>query len=353
LNYKNKYNLDTIAVSTSSSWALWIFRKKILESISKNYKIIILSRENFFLKKITFRNKVFFLKHKFILFFNNIFYLKNKKIKKFIEYDIKNLFFHLFAKFFIDYKLIVICAGLGSYYNNKGYFNFLEKIILWIIFRPVNLVFFINKYDNKILTKIIKKKNATIPSEGYSLKFFPVKKKLNNKISFVLGARPIKEKGILEYIKVSKIFPSCNFYLYIVGNDKKKIFYNSKILNFHLINLPKNLIIKKEVKNFVKEIRSYDCLISNSYGEGFGNTLADATCAGIPIISTKTNGAKYIFKKKSLIWTEIKSLKSLQQNISKFLNLNQSQRITMVKHARKDVLKIKTANVLKKIKKYL
>ena len=176
MNYKNKYNLDTIAVSTSSSWALWIFRKKILESISKSYNIIILCRENLFLKEITFRNKVYFLKHKFILFFNNIFYLKNKKIKKFIEYDIKNLFFHLFAKFFIDYKLIVICAGLGSYYNNKGYFNFLEKIILWIIFRPVNLVFFINKFDNKILTKIIKKKNVTIASEGYNLKFYPVKK---------------------------------------------------------------------------------------------------------------------------------------------------------------------------------
>ena len=205
-----------IAVSSSSSWSLWKFRKEFLEDLSKKNTIIILSKENFFLNNIKFKNFFLFIEHRTRLFLKNIFLLKKKNICKFIEYDIKNLIFHFFLKIFLNYQLIVICAGLGSYYNKKGYYNFLEKFILWIIFRPVNKVIFINKYDQRILSRIIKKKSFIIQTEGYNLKFYKIKKQLNKKISFVLGARPIKEKGIIEYIEVAKQFPQFNFYLYLI-----------------------------------------------------------------------------------------------------------------------------------------
>jgi len=348
LNQKSKF----IGVSSSSSWSLWIFRKKLLEYLSKKNNLIILSKEKFFLKKIKIKNFLF-IKHNFKFYVKNIFLLKNKNINKFIEYDIKNLIFHFILKIFINYELIVICAGLGSYYNKKGYFNFIEKLILKIIFVPVNKIIFINKYDKIILNKLVKKKNHTIPTEGYQLKFYRIKKKINLRTSFVLGARPIKEKGILEYIEVAKEYPQCDFYLYLIGTNKKKIFYNSKILNIENQNLPKNLIIRKNIQNFTKKIRIYDCLISNSYGEGFGNTIADATCSGLVVISTKTNGAKYIFKKKSLIWVKIKSAASLKKAIRIFLNMNHNQKTRMIKSARLDIKKININKVLIKLIDYL
>jgi glycosyltransferase involved in cell wall biosynthesis len=350
LNLKKK---PVIAISSSSSWSLWKFRKEFLEDLSKKNNIIILSKENFYLNNIKFKNFFLYIEHNTKLFLKNIILLKNKKISKIIEYDIKNLIFHLFLKIFLNYQLIVICAGLGSYYNKKGYFNLLEKFILWIIFQPVNKVIFINKYDQKILCRIVKKKSYIIQTEGYNLKFHKIKKKLNKKISFVLGARPIKEKGIIEYIEVAKQFPQFNFYLYLIGSNKNKIFYNSKNINFYELNIPKNLKIKINTKDFANRIKRYDCLISNSYGEGFGNTLAEAACAGIPIISTKTNGAKYIFKKKSLIWTEIKSIKSLKKAISKFIKLSKLERLTMINNARLDLLKIDSKIIIKKINQYL
>ena len=155
LNQKSKF----IGVSSSSSWSLWIFRKKLLEYLSKKNNLIILSKEKFFLKKIKIKNFLF-IKHNFKFYVKNIFLLKNKNINKFIEYDIKNLIFHFILKIFINYELIVICAGLGSYYNKKGYFNFIEKLILKIIFVPVNKIIFINKYDKIILNKLVKKKKS-------------------------------------------------------------------------------------------------------------------------------------------------------------------------------------------------
>lgn len=342
--------MKSIVISSSSSWSLWTFRSELIEKIAQKYKIIFFSKEKKYLSKIKIKNKNFF-QHNIKYYFKNIFFLKKNKIDVFIEYDIKNLFFHLISKVISNYKLTVICAGLGSYYNRKGYFNFFEILILKFLFKAVDKTIFINKYDKKIfLDHKISKNNFIIPSEGYKFKinkYAKAKKKVSYK--FVLAARPIEEKGIFEYLSISKKFPQHFFYFYLIGNNKKKIFYNSKKINLNKHKIPKNFIIMSQVNNFQKVLNNYDCLISCSYGEGFGATIADATSVGLPVISTNVNGPKYIFRKKSLIWIAPKSVKSLEKKINFFLKLSSLKKIKLISNAKKDLKKIDSKKINKKI----
>ncbi len=342
--------MKSIIVSSSSSWSLWKFRSDLIEKISKKNKIFFFSKEKKFLNKINIKN-IIFQTHSFRYYLKNILFLKEKKIDIFIEYDIKNLIFHFISKLIVNYELIIICAGLGNYYNRKGYFNFIEILILKILFKKVDKTIFINKYDKKVfLDHKISNKKFIIPSEGYKLKKDKIAKvKDKKRYKFVLASRPIKEKGIYEYLNVSKRFPKHLFYYYLIGNDKKKIFYNSKKINLNLLNFPNNFIIMKQVDNFRKNLKNYDCLVSCSYGEGFGATIADATNEGLPVISTTVNGPKYIFRKQSLIWFSPKSTKELEKKIYLFLNLSSERKKKLISNAKKDLEKIDTKIVNKKI----
>lgn len=318
-----------------------------MENISKKFRLIIFSKERKYLKKINFTNKKIFFFHSAKKYIQNLMLLKKYNVNCFIEYDIKNLIFHFIAKQIFKYDLIVIWAGLGSLYNKKGYYNFFEKKILQILFSRVNKTIFINPYDQKTAKKYkIIQTSYLIPTEGYQLNFKrKIKIQRKKKYRFVMACRPIIEKGILEYISAARKMKNHLFYLYLVGNDKNKIFYNSKKINIYQYKLPNNLVIKNQVNNFEKEIAKYDCLISCSYGEGFGNTLAEATCAALPIISTKTNGSKFIFNRNSLLWIKPKSLKSLIFKINIFLKMKNAQKVKMTQSARNDLKKIDHHNV--------
>ena len=341
--------MKSIVISSSSSWSLWKFRSFLLQKLSKRFELIIFSKEKNFLDNIKIKN-LNFQYHNFKKILKNIFFLKKKKIQYFIEYDIKNLLFHCIAKLFLNYNLTVIWAGLGSYYNKKGYFSYLEILILKILFLPVNKLIFINKYDKQIIEKYkIFKNNFLIRSEGCNIKILKKKIYQKKKYKFVLSARPIIEKGILEYIEVARKNPDHEFYFYLIGNNKKEIFYNTKKIDVNLINTPKNFFIKSQVANFKNELQRYDCLVSCSYGEGFGATLCDAATAGINIISTKTNGPKYIFRKKSLIWCNTKSINDLNEKIRKFAQIKVKKKIDLIKNSQKDILFTEENIIYKKI----
>jgi len=341
--------LKSIVISSSSSWSLWKFRSFLLQKLSKKFDLVVFSKEKKFLNKIKIKNLTF-QPHNITKTFVNIFFLKKKKIQYFIEYDIKNLLFHCIAKLFINYNLTVIWAGLGSYYNKKDYFSFLEILILKILFLPVNKLIFINKYDKEIIEKYkIFKNNFLIKTEGCKIEITKKKIYLKKNYKFVLSARPIIEKGIIEYIKVAKRNPNHKFYYYLIGNNKKEIFYNSKKININSLNIPKNFFIKKQVINFKNELKKYDCLISCSYGEGFGATLYDAVASGINIITTKTNGPRYIFKKGSLIWCKIKSVDDLNNQINNFINMSVKNKTQLIKNSQNDILSTDENIIYKKI----
>ncbi len=348
-----------ILISGSSSWPIWKFRKIFVKTLEdKNNKLFFLLNDDLYLHKIKLNKIRFNKKKKFLAYLSLISYIKKNEVKIVLEYDLTNLIQHKIAKIFYryNYRLILIWAGLGSLYNNKGYFNLIEKMALRFFLKSCSDVILINKYDLEIVKNyLLHDKLRLIETEGFENKHTNRNKiKISNKSNykFVSAFRPIKAKGIFEIANAAKFFQNYTFYVYIVPNNKN-IKYNSKNINLSEFKKIKNLIFLDQVENLEDKLEKYDCLISASYGEGFGLSIAEATLCGLPVISTNVNGPRSIFRDESLIYVEAKSNQSLIKGIEKFKNLKADQKKIMVENAKKDLSKINNKKIFNKINKVM
>jgi len=71
--------------------------------------------------------------------------------------------------------------------------------------------------------------------------------------------------------------------------------------------------------------------------------------SGINIITTKTNGPRYIFKKGSLIWCKIKSVDDLNNQINNFINMSVKNKTQLIKNSQNDILSTDENIIYKKI----
>tara|TARA_B100001057_G_scaffold497659_1_gene602393 strand:- start:574 stop:1626 length:1053 start_codon:yes stop_codon:yes gene_type:complete len=341
-----------ILISGASSWSIWKFRKNLINFLEKEkYELFYHLRDNYFLKKISNNNNFLKLTHMFdIIGLRRV--LKKNQIKVVLEYDLKNLIKHKILRLFYNkYKIIVIWAGLGNNYNLKGYFNKAELFLLKFLMSSCEKIILINKFDYKTVKKYKLHQLITyITTEGFTHNNFKqhnIEKKDNYK--FVSAFRPIKTKGIFEIVSIANKFPNHDFYIYVVKNNKT-IKYNSKNIELTKLKKYKNIHIKNIVNNFEKEITKYDCLISASYGEGFGMTIAEAVNNLIPVISTKVSGPLSVYDSKSLIFINPKQIKDLENGINIFLKKTRREKISMAMKAKKNLKRIDNNQIHKKIR---
>lgn len=341
-----------IIISGTSSWSIWKFRKNFINYLErKNYVIYYFLKEKNYLNKVSNKNYNFIHSFSVFYFIDLWKLLKNYKIKLVLEYDLKNLIKHKILRlFYKDYKIIVIWAGLGNQFNLKDYFNLLEKLTLKLLLKECEKVILINRYDYEIVKKYnLHRSLAYIKTEGFihrNLKNPRLKQK--TKYKFVSAFRPIKTKGIYEIINAAKNFAEHDFYIYTVKNNEN-IKYNTINEDLTAFKKYKNIFIKEIVNNFEKEVTKYDCLISASYGEGFGMSIAEAVNNLIPVISTKVSGPRAIFQNKNLIYIEPKSNEELIKGIKIFINLSKKEKINMTLRAKEDLEKIDNKRIFKRI----
>jgi hypothetical protein len=340
-----------LLISGASSWSIWKFRKNLIHYLArKDFELLFYLKDENFLKKILKKYK-FFKSYNFIDFISLWKVISNYKVKVVLEYDLKNLIKHKILRLIYKrYNIIIIWAGLGNWYNLKGYFNFLETFFLKFLLKECNKVILINNFDYKIVKNYKLHPNLDyINTEGFNYSNV-LKYNFKNKTSykFVSAFRPIKSKGIYELINAAIKFPEHKFYIYTVENNKK-IKYNSKNINLNIIKNYKNIFLNGIVDDFEKELSKYDCLISASYGEGFGMSIAEAVNNLIPVISTKVSGPKAIFQNKNLIFIEPKLNEELIKGIKIFINMSKKEKMNMALGAKEDLKKIDNKKIFKKI----
>jgi glycosyltransferase involved in cell wall biosynthesis len=198
-------------------------------------------------------------------------------------------------------------------------------------------VIFENEDDSEefIRRDIIRKRQATvIPGSGIDTKAFKhrygISKSKN--ITFLLIARLIKDKGVVEYVEAVKAirykYPDARF----------------KILGSFYFDNP-SAISKDEVNSWVEsgtieylgytdnvldEIEKVDCIVLPSYREGLSRVLLEAGSMSKPIITTNVTGCKevvddgyngFLVKPKDSI--------SLAIAMEKMINLSYRERVQM------------------------
>ena len=249
--------------------------------------------------------------------YKNIFLIYEiyKKVKyirpKYIfSYTIKPVIFTGIALFFYRsnkknnvVKYIVLITGLG-YVFTKGT-NFFKRFILRLIIqifykvglRSANQVVFQNKDDmsffqkNNLLSK--NSKLNLVNGSGVNLSEF-TKKTPPQKPIFLMLARLLKDKGLIEYIEAAKIvkqkrkdviFRLAGFY------DKNNPSTISK-KEFEKLIMDKNIDYLGEISDVKSEISKCKFYVLPSYREGTPRSVLEALSTGRVIITTNAPGCK-------------------------------------------------------------
>ena len=292
---------------------------------------------------------------------------KNIKIKKiFSDFPsrlIKTYLFYYFTKK-IDISQFDIVQGAAKVVNHhiyragggfhKLYLRFqkkreklsiYDKVVMKIeneIFNPLNTKYVI-AVSNFVAYEIEKefnypKNRIAVFHNSVDTEFFkPMReKKKENILKCLFVANDYKLKGLDKIIKVLPFFT--NIKLSVVGNDNKTDF----------VNLAEKLNVLKKIKfhgdkrgkELLKIYQNSDLLIHPTDFDPFSNVCLEALACGLPVITTKINGASEIIEnfKDGIVIEKSDDLRALKDGIKFFFN--------------KENLQKSSENAVKKAKNY-
>jgi glycosyltransferase involved in cell wall biosynthesis len=297
----------------STAHSLINFRFDLIKSLSKKNNVSVLSQDynekifkefnkigvNYF----SYGKKSFFLINELISFIFIFNFLLKKKNIRILSYTLRgNVYVGLVSLFNKDMKHFPMITGLGGIFLSKdeNLFTFimfcLFKLLLKISLLKSEKIIFQNNHDKIFFNQtIIKKKSIIIPGSGVNHRFYR-KEVLPEKITFMMISRIIKNKGIENFLTLSKE-------IYKINKNIKFIFVGQYQKNFSLEKKFSTLLKesrnvkfikwKKNAKNLYKRCSVY---ILPSKREGMSRTILEAMSSGRAIITTNVPGCKETVK---------------------------------------------------------
>ena len=346
------------------------FRKLLIASIKDNYEIVIIgttTNKNIDLPISTNCIKFYNLGKLnsnpicllFYLFKSISIIVKEKPILC-LSFNLRpNIIIGLICKFY-PVKSIATITGTSTFLTNP---NFFKNKLLQYIFKSFNYIVFQNNNDKLMFykLKIYQKIYTIVPGSGIDTSYYNHKRDYKKKehTNFILIARIIKEKGILEFIKAAEIVKnqgySANFKIlgsfYFGGNKNNRI--DKSVIE---LAAKSNLIeYLGETNNVIPYIIDSDCVVLPSYREGMSNLLLEAASLSTPIITTNVPGCKEIVENNynGFLCNSQDSL-DLSEKLIHFINLSEIQRESMGKNGRKKVIReFEKSIVIKEYKKII
>ena len=196
----------------------------------------------------------------------------------------------------------------GQVWSTKtGGFKYLLMTIDWLIAHldTVIMVDGMTQRNYLLKNKILKEKNSIVIGEGSisgvnTKRFIPsddirkkIRKELNlteNQIVFIFLGRLNRDKGIYELLQAfNKLAQEDdNFYLLFVGVDEENLL--SIIPDFNFIKSGVNFHFYGKTSQPEVLLQGGDVFCLPSYREGFGTSVIEASCLGLPVICSDIYG---------------------------------------------------------------
>ena len=241
-------------------------------------------------------------------------------------FTIKTGFLFMLSNLLLDkkFKSTLSVTGLGYFFSK----NILAKIFK-LVLRPIFILLINKTFQNIIYQNTtdeisfneyskFKNKSYLIESSGINTPDYLLKDEFNENIKIILAGRLLKDKGIDDYIKLTKNFNQQNVTFFLAGDLDTG--------NPNSLTQEELEIIKAESSlNYLgyvdlqKELHNYDLLLSLSDHEGFSRVLLEAMYVGLFVAAYNNNGTKYIDNFENSILLNSKNLDNLKNTINSFI----------------------------------
>jgi len=348
--------MKTISITINTSWNIFNFRVGLLKALQKEgYKIVCVSPYDEYSEKledlgfeyhhIKINNKGTNPLEDFKLIKD--YYNLYKKINPdvILQYTIKPNIYGSIAARVLGKKVISNISGLGTVFLND---NISSKVARWLykVALVKNSIFFQNNDDKDLFikNKLVKKEQCDLlPGSGINTDIYKPSENYteNEQITFMMIARLIKDKGIIEYIEAIKIikqkYPNIKFKLLGSLYPGNPTAIKEEELNTWIADeLIEYLGHSDDVKS---EILKVDCVVLPSYREGLSRVLLEAASLSKAIITTNTPGCKDLVDDGiNGLLCEVKDSVGLAEKIEEMILLKKEDIRNMGKEGRKKVI---------------
>ncbi|NEW60877.1 glycosyltransferase family 4 protein, partial [Sulfurovum sp. bin170] len=264
-----------------------------------------------------------------------------------LQYTIKPNLYGTFVATFLKIPVINNISGLGTVFLKDKFVYKFARVLYKIILRFPKKIFFQNQHDyDMFVEKKIVKSNLcdVIPGSGInSDKFSPQKKKDSSSLSvtFLMIARLIKDKGIIEYIDAVKIlkrkYPNTKFQL--IGSLYPG---NPSAISKEMLDgwIDSNYIEYLDFSDDMEQIISkVDCVTLPSYREGLSRVLLESASMAKPIVTTDVVGCRDVVEHGvNGFLCEVKNANSLAMEMEKIILMTPQERTEMGNRGRERVI---------------
>ena len=364
--------MKTIVIVLNTSWNIYNFRLNLMHSLKEEgYRVVALAPYDEYSEKIEEEgfewinlpldnNSTNPVKELIQIYsFYKIYRVLKADI--ILQYTIKPNIYGTLASKILGIPVINNVSGLGTIFLNESISAKIAKFLYRISFRFADGIFFQNREDQEIFIehKLVKiNRSKILPGSGIDTKrFAPLKykKKNSDKIVFLMIARLIKEKGIVEYIEAIKMLKLqySNVRFQLIGSlyPGNPSAISKGLLNEWIDDNVVEYICFSDTME--KVIAQADCIVLPSYREGLSRVLLEAASMAKPIITTDVAGCRDVVEEGvNGFLCQVKNAKSLAKQMGKMILLNEEERVKMGKSGRAKIIQeFEETFVIQKYKK--
>jgi len=362
-----------IAIIANTSWNIYNFRLSLIEAIrDRGYKVIILAPRDRYSKKLErlgFEYIEIEMDNKGSNPFKDIAFtyrlykiLKEIDVDMILGYTIKINIYGSFVAKVLNIPMIATISGLGSAFLRD---SFSSKVAIWLYrlaLRVPKRVFFQNRDDMRLFIDkgLVREDIASVVggSGVDSVKFAPrdSQKREDDTVRFLMVARLLRDKGVVEYVEASKI----------LSKERDLIKMEFALMGgFYTLN--PSAISEEEVRAWESEgiisylgerfdvasvMAKYDVIVLPSYREGLSRVLLEASSMAKVIVTTDVVGCRDVVRDGvNGFLVKVKDAYDLAQKMKKVALLSRKRREEMGKMGRKIVLENFTQEIV--IDRYL
>ena len=342
-----------IAIVLNTSWNIYNFRKGlILSLLNEGHQVVAIAPRDKFSAYLEEMGCEFYpvqLENKGSNPLSDIGYMRQlytayKKTQPdvILQFTIKPNIYGTLAAYPLGKLVINNVCGLGTVFLRENMTSRVAKLLYKLSFRFPKRVFFQNEDDLQLFLdkKLIKEKlTDLVPGSGIPVdQFKPRDFKRNETFTFLMIARLLYDKGIIEYINAIKLLKAKNikakFQLLGSIEDNKKLGISKEQLNDWIEQgLVEYLGTTEHVADVIADA---DCVVLPSYREGTPRSLLEAAGMAKPLIATNIAGCRQtIDHGVNGYLCSLKDHEDLAVKMQKMYDLSEEQLHQMGKASRK------------------
>ena len=348
-----------IAITINAAWNIYNFRLGLIHALlADGHQVVAVAPEDKFAEKLiaegcefvplAMENKGANPVRDYGIYRSLVRIYREQRIDVALQYTIKPNIYGTLAAKKVGVPVINNISGLGTTFIRKNLVGRIAKLLYRISLRHAALVFFQNKDDQSLFLKqnlVKKEKTALVPGSGIDLtrfKFQPMQRKSSSPMRFLLIARLLYDKGIVEFVEAARLL------------RQEGLSFECSICGFMesgtSLGIPSSDVEKWESERLIRYlgsvdqietvIREADCIVLPSYREGTPKSLLEAAAMGKPLVATDVPGCREVVRDHvNGFLCDAKSSTSLAQAMRAMLEATDDELTRMGKQSRQLVEK--------------